>query len=43
MEKQIKPIQEEPKEQPKLDNNKKIITKLPEWSIVPPLNIKRGK
>lgn len=46
-EEQIKPIEEEPvkKEVPKKETTKpkKIITKLPEWSIEPSLEFKRGK
>jgi hypothetical protein len=47
---QIKPIEEEPKKEIKnnvklniKENPTKIIEKLPEWSIEPPLEINRGK
>ena len=48
---QIKPIEEEPKKEINTSNVKlniketpsKIIDKLPEWSIEPPLEINRGK
>lgn len=51
MEKQIKEINYEPKkisyttevkEEKKHEQKEEIITKLPEWSIEPPLEIKRG-
>lgn len=51
MEKQIKEINYQPKkisyttelpEEKKKETQEEIITKLPEWSIEPPLEIKRG-
>ena len=47
MEEQVKQIKEESqitktKEPTKVEENKEVITNLPEWSIEPPLKINRG-
>lgn len=44
VEESLKPIEEEPKKtQPTKKEPTKIISKLPEWSIEPPIKINRGK
>lgn len=43
VEENLKPIEEEQKKETPKKQTTKIISKLPEWSIEPPIKINRGK